>query len=136
MIPQIKNVVLERLLRRLEEEDIKIKYSTEDNPELPEDQFPHMSFVESDDSTYTKTLTRKGESHAVKMYSIGIYSNSEMGRQAEAERIAAIVDDEMLAMGFIRRTKIPTSNQNNATIYRISARYSGMVDKNGIIYRY
>jgi hypothetical protein len=70
------------------------------------------------------------------MYSIGIYSNSEMGRQAEAEGIAAIVDDEMLAMGFIRRTKIPTSNQNNATIYRISARYSGMVDKNGIIYRY
>ena len=132
----IKNFVLERLLIRLEAEGIAIKYSTEDNPALSDEQFPHMSFVESDDAAYTKTLTRKGETHALKMYSIGIYSNSESGRQAEAEAIAEIVDDEMQTMGFLRRAMVPLSNLNNATIYRISARYSGLVDKSGMIYRY
>lgn len=132
---QIQNLVLERLLNRLEAAGIAVSYSSEDNPSLLENQFPHLSVVESNDATYTRTLTSKGENHAEKMYSIGVYSNSEGNRQAEAEQIAALVDDEMLSMGFIRRSMTRLSNLNYATVYRISARYSGVVGIDGIIYR-
>lgn len=130
---QIWNLVLERLLVRLEAEGVTVDYSTEDNPSPA--KFPHLSLVESDDYTYTRTMTRKGEQHAAKMYSVNVYSNSEAGRKAEAEKIMAIVDDEMLAMGFVRRSMLPVSNLHNATVYRIAARYSGVVSKSGMIYR-
>ncbi len=129
----IWNHVLERLLVRLEAEGETVSYSTEDNPSPA--SFPHMSLVESDDYTYTRTMTRTGEQHAAKMFSLSIYSNSGAGRRAEAERIMAVVDDEMQKMGFVRRAKVPTSNLNNATIYRIAARYSCVVSKSGMIYR-
>ena len=131
----IWNAVLDRLLERLSAEGISVKYSTEDNPYLRRNQFPHLSVVEGDDAAYTPTMTRNGEQHSTKMYNIGIYSNSESGRRAEAEKIFSVVDDEMRLMGFVRRSKVPVSNINNATIYRIAARYSGVVSKDGIIYR-
>lgn len=130
---QIWNLVLERLLVRLEVEGVTVDYSTEDNPSPA--KFPHLSLVESDDYTYTRTMTRKGEQHAAKLYSVNVYSNSETGRKAEAEKVMAIVDDEMLAMGFVRRSMLPVSNLNHATVYRIAARYSGVVSKSGMIYR-
>lgn len=129
----IWNLVLERILVRLEAEDIRVSYSTEDNPKPA--SFPNVSLVESDDYTYTRTVTRKGEEHAVKMYSINVYSNSEAGRKAEAEKIMGIIDDEMLSIGFVRRSMLPISNMNQATVYRIAARYSGVVSKSGMIYR-
>ncbi len=129
----IWNLVLERLLVRLEDEGEKVSYSSEDNPSPA--KFPHVSLVESDDYTHTRTITRRGETHAVKMYSINVYSNTEGGRKEEAERIMRIIDDEMQAMGFTRRSKLPVSNLHNATVYRIAARYSGVVSQSGVIYR-
>lgn len=132
---EIWNYVLERLLVRLESEGVLCSYSTEDNPILTEDQFPHLSVVESDNYTYRRTITRRGEEHAGKLFTINVYSNSEHGRRAEAERISAIVDDEMLVMGFTRTAMTPMSNLHNATVYRITARYTGAVSKGGIVYR-
>lgn len=129
------NSVLERLLDRLESEGVPCSYSTEDNPVLTEYQFPHLSVVESDNYTYRRTITRRGEEHAGKMYTINVYSNSANGRRTEAENISAIVDSEMLAMGFTRISMIPMSNLHNATVYRITARYTGAVSKDGIVYR-
>lgn len=129
------NPVLERLLVRLESEGVSCSYSTEDNPVLTKYQFPHLSVVESDNYTYRRTITRRGEEHAVKMYTINVYSNSANGRRTEAENISAIVDSEMLAMGFTRISMIPMSNLHNATVYRIPARYTGAVSKDGIVYR-
>lgn len=129
----IWNLVLERILVRLAAEDIRVSYSTEDNPKPA--SFPHVSLVESDDYTYTRTITRQGETHAVKLYSVNVYSNSEAGRKAEAEKIMGVIDDEMLSMGFVRRSMLPASNLNQATVYRIAARYSGVVSKSGMIYR-
>lgn len=129
------NSVLERLLVRLESEGVSCSYSTEDNPVLTEDQFPHLSVVESDNYTYRRTITRRGEEHAGKMYTINVYSNSAHGRRTEAENISAIVDSEMLAMGFTRTSMAPMSNLHNATVYRITARYTGAVSKDGIVYR-
>lgn len=129
------NSVLERLLDRLESEGVSCSYSTEDNPVLAEDQFPHLSVVESDNYTYRRTITRRGEEHAGKMYAINVYSNSAHGRRTEAENISAIVDSEMLAMGFTRTSMVPMSNLHNATVYRITARYTGAVSKGGIVYR-
>lgn len=129
----IWNLVLERILTRLEAEGLRVSYSTEDNPSPA--SFPHLSLVESDDHTYTRTITRRGEAHAVKMYSVNVYSASEDGRRDEAERIMAIVDAEMQAMGFVRLSKVPFSGLNQATAYRIAARYSGVVSQSGVIYR-
>lgn len=129
------NSVLERLLVRLESDGVICSYSTEDNPVLAEEQFPHLSVVESDNYTYRRTITRRGEEHAVKMFTINVYSNSVSGRRTEAERISSIVDDEMLVMGFTRTSMVPMSNLHNATVYRITARYTGAVSKDGIVYR-
>lgn len=124
--------LLERLLRRLEETGEQVSHSSETNP-VPA-RFPHLNLIETDDAVYRRTRTRQGEQHAAKLFTIEIYSNRTDGRKAEAERIFAVVDSEMGTLGFVRRSKTPLSNMKDATVYRIAARYSCVVDRSGRIY--
>lgn len=98
--------------------------------------FPCVSFIEMDNSVYIKTQTTEGdENHSQLMYEINVYSNKTKGKKAECKSIIALIDSIMLKYGFTRTMLQPIPNVDDATIYRIVARYSGVVSKNKQIFR-
>lgn len=99
-------------------------------------KFPSVSLVEMDNQSYQNTEdSGSSENHASLMYEVDIYSNKKVGKKAECKAIAKIIDEQMLALGFVRRFLQPIPNLDDATIYRIKGRYSAIVSKDEVIYR-
>jgi len=98
--------------------------------------FPAVSIVEMDNTAYEKTQSSEsGENHVTVTYEVNVYSNLVKGKKAEAKAIIAIIDKVMTSLGFTRIMLNPTPDMNDATIYRMTARYRAVVDRNQIIYR-
>ena len=88
-------------------------------------KFPHVSIVEADNYTQQSSVGLLNNEVAVNLlYEINVYSNKQNGKKQEADKIMNVIDDQMQDMGFIRTSKIPIANIENATIYRIVARYT------------
>lgn len=68
------------------------------------------------------------------MYSVEVYSNRHNGKKSEAKEIMAIVDGVMTPLGFKRVMLQPLPNMADATIFRLTARYTAAVIDN-VIYR-
>lgn len=98
-------------------------------------KFPCVSIVESDNYTvgYTQD-SGSNENHVSLMYSVDVYSNKAKGSKSECKAILAIVDDALIRKGFTRTMKQPIS-MDDATKYRLVARYTAVADKNKTIYR-
>lgn len=101
-------------------------------------QFPCVLITEKSNTVYTKTSDETIENHARLMYQIDIFSNLEAGRKAQCKQIAEIVDTIMSNMGFTRIMLEPIDNIEDATIFRMVARYEAIASKviNGINYIY
>ena len=98
--------------------------------------FPAVSLVEMDNTHYTFTQTSSEmENHADVMYEVNVYSNKKVGKKSECKKIIALIDNEMTARGFTRTMLQPIPNMDDATIYRMVARYKAIVSKNNVIYR-
>ena len=98
--------------------------------------FPCVSFIEQDNYIYTKTQTSlSDENHCQVMYEVNVYSNKTVGKKTECKNIMALIDDAMLKKGFTRSMLQPIPNIDDATIYRIVARYTGVVSKDKEICR-
>ena len=98
--------------------------------------FPSVSLVEMDNSQYTSTQTSSEmENHADVMYEVNVYSNKKVGKKSECKKIIALIDKEMTALGFTRTMLQPIPNMDDATIYRMVARYKAIVSKENVIYR-
>lgn len=98
--------------------------------------FPHISLEEKDNSAFTRTQTStEYENHAVLMYEANVYSNKTRGKKTECKELISIVDNEMLKLGFTRTMLQPIPNMDDATIYRMTARYTAIVSKEKMIYR-
>lgn len=98
-------------------------------------RFPCMTIWEADNSTYMNSLdSEMTEHHATLMYEVNVYSNKISGAKQEAKAIMALIDAQMLEMGFTRTFCNPMKNQETK-IYRITARYTGVIDENYRIYR-
>lgn len=98
--------------------------------------FPCVSLVEADNSVYRDTQTTdEPENHDVLLYELNVYSNKAKYKKAECKEIAALVDEELLRMGFTRTMLNPIPNMEDATIYRMLGRYTAIVSKNNTIYR-
>ena len=69
------------------------------------------------------------------MYEVNIYSNLKTGRKTECRALAKVIDDAFAAMGFDRVMLNPIPNLEDATIYRIVARYEAVADAKNTIYR-
>ena len=97
--------------------------------------FPATSLVEMDNNVYTFTQTSSdNENHATVMYEVNTYSNKVKGKKAECKEIMSFIDDEMSKLGFTRIMLQPIPNMDDATIYRMTARYKAVVSKNKTIY--
>ena len=98
--------------------------------------FPAVSLVETDNSSRIETSdSGSSENHANVMYEINVYSNKTAGKKSECKTIIALIDKEMLALGFSRATMTPVPNMNDSTIYRMVGRYRATVSANNTIFR-
>lgn len=96
--------------------------------------FPHMTVCELSNSTYQRTLDSAGiEHHATVMYQVDVYDTSST-RKSSCKAILNAVDTEFQRLGFVRVSSQPLELQN-AALYRITARYSAVVETNGTIYK-
>ena len=99
-------------------------------------KFPFISLVEMDNQSYQRTEdSGSSENHASVMYEVNVYSNKTVGKKTECKAIAALIDEQMLALGFARTMLQPIPNLDDATIYRMVGRYSAIISKNKVIYR-
>ena len=98
--------------------------------------FPAASGMEMDNSSRDSTIdSGSNENHANVMYEWNTYSNKATGKKTECKKIMALIDTEMLAMGFARVTLTPVPNEYDATIYRMVGRYRATVSTDHKIYR-
>ena len=99
-------------------------------------KFPCVSLVEMDNQSYQRTEdSGSSENHASVMYEVNVYSNKTVGKKSECKAIIALIDEQMLALGFARTMLQPIPNLDDATIYRMLGRYSAVISKNKVIYR-
>lgn len=98
-------------------------------------KFPCVCIEETDNYSLLSTRdTASNEKHATVVYEVNVYSNKANGKKTEAKTILAAVDDVMNGLGFTRTTKTPI-NLDDATKYRVFARYRAVVSTNKTIYR-
>ena len=98
-------------------------------------EFPAVSIVEVDSSTYERSLTGEPiEHHSNIYYEVEIFSNLSIGRKTQCRQIAKVIDDEMIALNFTRRMLAPIPNVS-PSIYRMVGRYAGVVSNDYVMYR-
>lgn len=86
--------------------------------------FPHVSLVEMDNYTSVDRLdTADEERFSTLMYEVNVYSNKTSGKKSECKKIIGFIDDLMYKMNFKRLSLAPIPNMDDATIYRMTARY-------------
>jgi hypothetical protein len=130
----IENSVFNRVVEKVREQYPNI-YMVGEYVKSPS-SFPAGSLVEMDNSTRTDTIdSGSNENHANVMYEANVYSNKTTGKKSECKAIIALIDQEMLALGFARVTLTPVPNMNDSTIYRMVGRYRATVSANHEIIR-
>ncbi len=99
-------------------------------------KFPFVSLIEMSNTAYDKTQSSAGlENHASVMYEVNVYSNKKSGKKSECKAIAALIDNEMATLGFSRTMLQPIPNMDDATIYRMTGRYTAVISKDKKLYR-
>lgn len=99
-------------------------------------KFPFISLIEMSNTAYDRTQSSGSlENHASLMYEVNIYSNKKSGKKSECKAIAALIDNEFATLGFSRTMLQPIPNMDDATIYRMTGRYTAVVSKDKAIYR-
>lgn len=91
--------------------------------------FPHVSIVEQDNyPTQAHMSNSDTEEFATLMYEVNVYSNKSSGKKAQCRDIMKVIDDLMYRRNFTRISMSPIPNLENATIYRLVARYRAETD--------
>ena len=98
--------------------------------------FPSVSIVEVDNIVYRRTQTgEKTENHAQVLYEVNVYSNKTSGKKTECRNIIGLIDDMFSSLGFTRTVMNTVPNLNDATVYRMVARYQAVIGKDFTIYK-
>ena len=99
-------------------------------------KFPFVSLIEMSNTAYDRTQTSGSlENHASLMYEVNVYSNKTSGKKSECKSIMALIDSEFATLGFSRTMLQPIPNMDDATIYRMTGRYTAVISKDKAIYR-
>ena len=98
-------------------------------------RFPYVCIEQTDNKVYTKTSDSGSlENHAQITLEVNVYSNREGGKKAECKAILGEIDTVLCTLGFIRTVGKPFV-LDDATKYRLFARYTAVVSKNFTVYR-
>lgn len=99
-------------------------------------KFPFVSLIEMSNTAYDRTQTSGSlENHASLMYEVNVYSNKTSGKKSECKAIATLIDNELATLGFSRTMLQPIPNMDDATIYRMTGRYTAVISKDKKLYR-
>ena len=90
--------------------------------------FPHVSIVMADNSIISERHDTGTEETDLVMFEINIYSNKANTKKSECKAIAKVIDTLLYSMNFRRLSLNPVPNLENATIYRLVARYRVATD--------
>ncbi len=92
-------------------------------------KFPYVSIVEQDNYTTAFHMDSSDqERFATLMYEVNVYSNKNPGKKSVCRSVMNAVDKLMYNMNFRRISLSPVPNMENATIYRLVARYRAETD--------
>lgn len=87
-------------------------------------KFPAVSVVEMDNNVDERAIDNGSIENAVNvMYQVDVYSNLNTGKKAQTKAIIALIDEVLAQYRFVRTFCNPIQNMNDATIYRMTARY-------------
>lgn len=89
--------------------------------------FPHVSITQSDNAVISAKMTGSAEFAQV-MFEVNVYSNKTEGRKSECKSIMNAIDEILFRMNFKRLALTPVPNMEDATIYRLVARYRVATD--------
>ena len=89
--------------------------------------FPHVSITQSDNSVIANKTTGSAEMAQV-MFEINVYSNKTEGKKTECKAIMKVIDELLFKMNFKSLALTPVPNMEDATIYRMVARYRVATD--------
>lgn len=98
-------------------------------------KFPCLGVVLSDNGTTQSMRDSSGEDkfHDITLR-VDVWSNKVNGKQGEAEGIMNEVRSVLLSHNFRQVNCRPTSDINNATVYRLTAEFTATVDSDNNIY--
>lgn len=95
-------------------------------------RLPCVSIEEANNASWRNSRTTvSNDVHSAVMYEVNVYSNKESGKKAECKQIMAVVDNEFNRMGFTRTMLTPVPNLADATLYRLTARFSAIIGQDG-----
>lgn len=99
-------------------------------------RFPAVTIVEIDNSVLQRMTTYAPhiENATSVAYEVNVYTNTQGYKKLEAKDIMQTVDGEFAKLGFTRTMCNPISNLQDAKIFRMVARYEGVVDTSYRIY--
>ena len=87
-------------------------------------KFPAVSVVEMDNNVDERAIDNGSIENAVNvMYQVDVYSDLNRGKKAQAKAIIALIDEALAQYRFVRTFCNPIQNFNEATIFRMTARY-------------
>lgn len=90
--------------------------------------FPYVSIVEQDNYTTQAHMDSSSVEFSTLMYEVNVYSNKSVGKKAACREIITFIDNLMYSKNFRRISLSPVPNMENATIYRLVARYKAETD--------
>lgn len=90
--------------------------------------FPYVSIVEQDSYTTQAHMDSGSVEFSTLMYEVNVYSNKSVGKKAACREIITFIDNLMYSKNFRRISLSPVPNMENATIYRLVARYKAETD--------
>jgi len=79
--------------------------------------------------------TYEGEEGAALTYEVQVAHPTAEGGRATCKAILALLSEHMRALNFARTTCMPLDNSEDPGVYRMVARYTGVVDRFGTHYR-
>lgn len=93
-------------------------------------RFPCVSIEEKNNAVWRNARdTSEIENAVAVMYEVNVYSNLKNGKKRECKAIAEVVDEALRGIGFTRTMLNPLPNQADATIYRMTGRYSAIIGR-------
>lgn len=99
-------------------------------------QFPALSIIETNNVTNEDTEDSSGqEKMSAITYTVDAYSNSATSAKQVCKRILSIVSRVMRQCNMTRTMCAVMDNARDPTVYRMTARYIGLVDENLVMYR-
>ena len=123
----IENIVIDKVIEELTNNFENITVSSEET-KVPA-SFPAIMILEKANSVYLDSRDENIENHANIMIQADIYDNDVANKKSNCKAIATHLDIVMQSMGFTRTMLEPIANLEDATIYRITTRYTAVVSK-------